>query len=95
MRIATGITATLLSIAVVTGATEVGLRGFNFFVFRGGGVGSTGGSETDQQFLAQEHHTAKPAVKQAPAKQTAAKSGVAPKGRHHKTARQGAETRKK
>jgi hypothetical protein len=67
MRVATYATATLMAFAVLTGAAEIGLHGFNFFVFRGGGVGQTSGSETDQQFLAQ---------------QTAAHHAQAPKGRH-------------
>jgi hypothetical protein len=71
MRVASYGTATLLAFAVLTGATEIGLHGFKFFVFRGGGVGQTSGSETDQQFLARQappHHVPAPA----------------PKGRHHK-----------
>ena len=76
MRIATAATATLLSIALIGGAAEIGMHGFNFFTFRAGGTGETAGTETDRQFLAQEaaaaHH--------APT----AKAAAAAKGRHHK-----------
>jgi hypothetical protein len=54
MRIATCASAALLVFAIVSGATEIGLRGFKFFVFRPGGTGETAGSETDQQFLARK-----------------------------------------
>jgi hypothetical protein len=54
MRIATCASAALLVFALVSGATEIGLRGFKFFVFRSGGTGETAGSETDQQFLARK-----------------------------------------
>jgi hypothetical protein len=70
MRIAKYGTATLLLFSVVTGVTELGLHGFKFFVFRAGGVGQTGGNETDQQFLARQN--------------AAAHHAVAPKGRHHR-----------
>jgi hypothetical protein len=52
MRIAVCGTAGLLSFAAISGATELGLHGYGFFVFREGGVGQTHGHETDQQFLA-------------------------------------------
>jgi hypothetical protein len=68
MRIATCASAALLVFALVSGATEIGLRGFKFFVFRSGGTGETAGTETDQQFLAREAH--------------AALHVEAPKGRH-------------
>jgi hypothetical protein len=68
MRIATCASAVLLVFALVSGATEIGLRGFKFFVFRSGGTGETAGSETDQQFLARQAH--------------AALHVEAPKGRH-------------
>jgi hypothetical protein len=64
MRVATYATAAMLSFAVITGAAEIGLHGFSFFAFRGGGVGQTPGTETDQQFLAHQaaaaHHVAAP-----------------------------------
>jgi hypothetical protein len=85
MRLATGATATLLSIAVVAGAAEVGMHGFKFFVFRGGGVGQTAGTETDQQFLARQAQQARRA---AAAEQAAARQTAAPRGRHHKTSHQ-------
>jgi hypothetical protein len=67
MRIATYATAALLLFSVICGAAEVGLHGFQFFVFREGGVGQTPGTETDQQFLARE---------------AAARHVVTPKGHH-------------
>ena len=79
--------ATILTIfAVATGVTEIAQHGFKFFVFRGGGTGSTPGSViNDQQFLAKKHHG------------TAAHSGAKvkhepathhePKGRHHRGAK--------
>jgi hypothetical protein len=76
MRIATAATAALVSVALIGGATEIGLHGFNFFTFRAGGTGETGGSETDQQFQAQQaapQHAAAPKA-----------AAPAPKGRHHK-----------
>jgi hypothetical protein len=72
MRVAAYATAALFLFAVGTGAMEAGLHGFRFFVFRPGGTGETAGSETDQQFLAQ----------QAAARQAAAHHVAAPKGRH-------------
>lgn len=69
MRVATYATTALVFFTLITGATEVGLHGFKFFLFREGGIGQTASSETDQQFLARQaavHHV------------------VAPKGRHHK-----------
>jgi hypothetical protein len=77
MRIAASVTAATFGFAVLTGATEVAMHGFKFFVFRQAGTGETGkpDTETDQQFLAQQaaaaHHAA---AKAHPA--------VAPKGRH-------------
>jgi hypothetical protein len=72
MRVATVATAALFAFAAVTGAAEIGLHGFKFFTFRGGGVGETGGDETDQQFQAKQ------APKPAPVKPHV----EAPKGRH-------------
>jgi hypothetical protein len=64
MRVASYATASLLLFSVIAGATEIGLHGFNFFVFRAGGVGQTAGNENDQQFLARQaaaaHHAATP-----------------------------------
>lgn len=64
MRVASYATASLLLFSVIAGATEIGLHGFNFFVFRAGGVGQTAGNENDQQFLARQaaaaHHVATP-----------------------------------
>lgn len=64
MRVTTCATAALFLFAAATGATEIGLHGFRFFVFRGGGVGETSGTQTDQQFLAHRaaaaHHVAAP-----------------------------------
>jgi hypothetical protein len=62
VRVAAAATSALFLFAVATGATELGLHGFKFFVFRSGGTGETAGTETDQQFLAKEaaaaHHAA-------------------------------------
>ena len=72
MRIATAGTAALLSVAVISGITEIGMKGFPFFVFRQAGTGETRPTApTDQQFLAREA--------------AAAHNAAAPKGRHHKT----------
>jgi hypothetical protein len=72
MRIATAGTAALLSVAVISGITEIGMKGFPFFVFRQAGTGETRPTApTDQQFLAREA--------------AAANHATAPKGRHHKT----------
>ena len=68
MRVASYSTAALLSFAVISGATEIGLHGYKFFVFRAGGVGQTPGNETDQQFLGREAATTHQVM--------------APKGRH-------------
>ncbi len=52
IRIAAIATAALFLFAVGSGATEVALHGFSFFVFRESGAGETGPSVgTDQQFL--------------------------------------------
>ncbi len=78
MRIATAGTAALLSVAVIAGISEIGLRGFPFFVFREAATGETRPTAlTDQQFLAKEAAAARHAV--APTHHPAA-----PKGRHHK-----------
>jgi hypothetical protein len=70
MRIATAGTAALLSVALISGISEIGIRGFPFFVFREAGTGETRATApTDQQFLAKE---------------AAARHAPAPKGRHHK-----------
>jgi hypothetical protein len=62
MRVAAFGTAALLSFAAISGATELGLHGYKFFVFRGGGVGQTPGNETDQQFLARQRADAQHAA---------------------------------
>jgi hypothetical protein len=64
MRIATVATAGLFSVAAITGAAEIGMHGFKFFTFRQGGAGETAGTQTDQQFLAQQAAAARAA--QAP-----------------------------
>ena len=52
--------ATVALLGAATGAAELSLHGFKFFVFRAGGVGQTPGNETDQQFQARQaaaaHH---------------------------------------
>lgn len=78
IRVATAATAALFSVAVISGAAEIGTHGFKFFVFRAGGTGETAGTETDQQFLAQQAAAAKAAAqKGAPAKSAPAKSALA------------------
>jgi hypothetical protein len=74
MRIATFGTAALLSIAAIGAVTEIGLHGFNFFVFREGGQGETPGNFHDTNFLARQ------------AAQAQHHDAAAPKGRHHKVA---------
>jgi hypothetical protein len=77
MRIAASVTAASVLFAVGTGVTEFGLHGYKFFVFRATGIGS-GGTETDQQFLAQQATTAKAATaKAATAKAATAKAATA------------------
>jgi hypothetical protein len=72
MRIATAATATLFSFAALTGATEIGLHGFKFFVFRAGGTGESAPNvPTDQQFLAQQAAAAKTAVAHTPGRHSA------------------------
>jgi hypothetical protein len=68
MRVAAFATAACFVFAAGTGAAEIGLHGFKFFTFRGGGVGETGGDQTDQQFQAQQA--------------AAAHQAAAPTGRH-------------
>jgi hypothetical protein len=49
--------AALVALALTAGITEVALHGYQFFVFRQGGTGSTPGTIIkDNQFLAREHH---------------------------------------
>jgi hypothetical protein len=75
MRVAAAATACLALVGVASGATEVALHGFRFFVFRESGAGETGPTVgTDQQFLAQE------AAKAAAAKGVAQKAHTP--GRH-------------
>lgn len=62
MRIATATTAALFSIAVVAAGANIAHFGFKFFTFREAGAGETGGSETDQNFLAQQAAAAKAAA---------------------------------
>ena len=69
MRIAQISTAALVSFALVFGATEIGIHGLKFFVFREQGQGQSTDGPTDQQFLA---------------RQAAAAHHQAPKGRHAK-----------
>lgn len=69
MRVATVGTAAALVLALVAGATEIGLHGMSFFLLRETGIGQTNDNVTDQSFLA---------------RQAAAHHAAAPKGRHHK-----------
>jgi hypothetical protein len=92
MRIATAATATLFSFAALTGATELGLHGFKFFVFRQTGTGETGqpDTETDQQFLAQQAAAAKGAVSKPAAARPAALKPATQKA--HRPGRHSANT---
>jgi hypothetical protein len=81
MRVAAAATATLAVFAVTAGTTEVALHGFKFFVFRSAGTGETGGTETDQQFLAKEHTAAKAVAAKAVA-QRSARERVGPRRAH-------------
>jgi hypothetical protein len=66
IRVAAVVTAALFLFAVGTGATEVALHGFSFFVFRESGAGETGPSApTDQQLLSQQAAAAKAAAQKA------------------------------
>jgi hypothetical protein len=72
MRKVMACVATVALLGVATGASELSLHGFKFFVFRAAGVGQTSGSETDQQFQAQQarqaaaaHHIVAPKGHQA------------------------------
>jgi hypothetical protein len=72
MRIATAATATLFSFAALTGATEIALHGFKFFVFRSGGTGETAPTVgTDQQFLARQAAAAKATASHTPGRHSA------------------------
>jgi hypothetical protein len=62
LRVAAAATAAFVLVALSAGTAELALHGFTFFVFRGGGVGETGGTATDQQFLAKEAAAAKAAA---------------------------------
>ena len=73
IRLAAVGAAGLVLFALAAGSTEVAMHGYQFFVFRQGGTGSTGGNTTDDQFLAQQaaaHHAAKghPGLGSHPAK---------------------------
>ena len=81
MRIATFATAAMLLFAIVSGAVEIGMHGFKFFVFRAGGTGETQGNQTDHQFL----------VRQA----AAAHHTTTPKGRHHRNSHHTAKAHNK
>jgi hypothetical protein len=66
MRVASAATAVLFSVAAVTGAAEIALHGFKFFIFRETGVGESGpNAPTDQQFVAQQAVAAKAAAARA------------------------------
>jgi hypothetical protein len=92
MRIATAATATLFSFAALTGATELGLHGFKFFVFRQTGTGETGqpDTETDQQFLAQQAAAAKGAMSKPAAARSVALKPATQKA--HRPGRHSANT---
>jgi hypothetical protein len=62
MRVATAATVSLFSIALVAAGANIAHFGFKFFTFREAGAGETGGSQTDQNFLAQQAAAAKAAA---------------------------------
>jgi hypothetical protein len=76
MRVFVWATAAALAFAAVSATTEIAEHGLSFFLFREGATGETGGTETDQQFEAQQKAAAHPA---------AAHKTPAPTGKHHKT----------
>lgn len=69
MRVLAGVVVAMLVLAVTAGATEVGLHGFRFFVFRAAGTGATpsGGLKEDQG--PGQRHAPKPGVHSLPAHQ--------------------------
>jgi hypothetical protein len=62
MRVATTATVALFSIAVVAAGANIAHFGLKFFTFREAGAGETGGSSSDQSFLAQQAAAAKAAA---------------------------------
>jgi hypothetical protein len=61
-RIAAAGTATLFAVTILAAGAEIGTHGFRFFTFREAGAGETGGTQTDQDFLAQQAAAAKAAA---------------------------------
>jgi hypothetical protein len=53
-RVAATASAVLFAITVLAAGSEIAHFGVKFFTFRASGVGETGGSSTDQSFLAQQ-----------------------------------------
>lgn len=53
-RLALALTLALLLVAAGIGSMELADRGYRFFTFREAGAGETGGTFTDQQFLARQ-----------------------------------------
>jgi hypothetical protein len=77
MRVFVWATAAALAFAAISASTEIAEHGLSFFLFREGATGETGGTQTDQQFEAQQQKAA-----EHPA---AAHKTPAPTGKHHKT----------
>jgi hypothetical protein len=74
MRVFVWATAAALAFAAISATTEIAEHGLSFFLFREGATGETGGTQTDQQFEAQQQKAA-----------AAAHKTPAPTGKHHKT----------
>ena len=53
-RLVAVLVSALFMFTVISAGTEIAIHGFGFFVFREAGAGETGGSSTDQSFLAQQ-----------------------------------------
>jgi len=64
----------LFSITVLAAGAEITHFGFKFFTFRAAGVGETGGTSTDQSFLAQQAKAAQGPT-QAPGRHSAKTTG--------------------
>jgi hypothetical protein len=67
MRLATGATVSLVSIAMIAAGANIAHFGFKFFTFRESGAGETGGSNFDTNFVAQQAAAAKAAAAKAAA----------------------------
>jgi hypothetical protein len=69
-RVAATASAVLFAITVLAAGSEIAHFGVKFFTFRASGVGETGGTSTDQSFLAQQAKAANSGT-QTPGKHSA------------------------